>query len=294
MPLYSRRSQRRKNLLLSQLVEQEADEVAGAGDEPVELAVVSVGESADPMTTVVINVSAHEPVGPSSVEMVESGLDDRLGFVDGSDLESSCESDHKGSAPPNQIDPEVAARFESDRKLIERAQRGDAEAFGKLVEQYQKSVHSYLRARLLRSGDAEDLTQEVFLRMYAARARFDSASLVQPFLMGIARNVLREYGRSTKRRKEVIWTEICLELEAEGPPEDSAYEAFVAHLPHCLKGLTPTAQQALEMHYRKRMRYAAISQVLSRSVGAVKLLLFRARKALKKCLDLSMGGEAHD
>ena len=175
-----------------------------------------------------------------------------------------------------------------DKMLIERAQRGDRAAFEQIVRRHQGAVYGYLRARLLQTSDAEDLTQEVFLRCYLARARFDSGSLVRPWLFGIARNVLREHVREVKRRKEAGWTELCLELEELAPQRDDQeqeYDAFLRHLPVCLQSLGQSARQALDLHYASKLRLAEIGQQLKRSEGAVKLLMYRARQALKRCLD---------
>jgi RNA polymerase sigma-70 factor (ECF subfamily) len=174
----------------------------------------------------------------------------------------------------------------TEQTLMEQAQRGDRAAFAQIVHQHQGAVYGYLRARLLQPNDAEDLTQEVFLRCYLARARFDSTNQMRPWLLGIARNILREHVRKLKRRKEVAWTELCLELEELAPPaEDQRYDEFVGQLPQCLGGLGQSARQALDMHYASRLRLAQISEQLKRSEGAVKLLLYRARQALKRCLD---------
>ena len=173
----------------------------------------------------------------------------------------------------------------TEQALIEQAQRGDRAAFEQIVRQHQGAVYGYLRARLLHVSDAEDLTQEVFLRCYLARARFDSTNQIRPWLLGIARNILREHIRKIKRRKEVAWTELCLELEEMAPVADERYEEFVGQLPQCLGGLGTSARQALDMHYAARLRLAQISEQLKRSEGAVKLLLYRARQALKRCLD---------
>jgi RNA polymerase sigma-70 factor (ECF subfamily) len=175
-----------------------------------------------------------------------------------------------------------------DQALIERAQRGDRVAFEALVSRHQGAVYGYLRARLLQSADAEDLTQEVFLRCYQARARFDTTSLVRPWLFGIARNLLREHLRRLRRRKESAWTEMCLELDelllhpAEGTDK---YDDVLTHLPTCLESLGPSAREALGLRYTAKMRLAEIGQKLHRSEGAIKLLMFRARQALKYCLD---------
>jgi RNA polymerase sigma-70 factor (ECF subfamily) len=60
-------------------------------------------------------------------------------------------------------------------------------------------------------------------------------------------------------------------------------------LPECVENLGDSARQAVRMHYKRRMRLKTIGETLGRSLGAVKLLMFRARKALRKCLDEKLG-----
>lgn len=172
-----------------------------------------------------------------------------------------------------------------DGELVAAAQRGDRAAFSMLVERYQGLVFGYLRARVLQASDAEDLAQEVFLRSYSARARFDTSAMVGPWLIGIARNLLHEHVRKTKRRREVAWTEICLELEAQESSQSQQYDEWLARLPECLESLGPSARQAIDLKYNARMRLAEIGARLRRSEGAAKLLMFRARQALRKCLE---------
>jgi RNA polymerase sigma-70 factor, ECF subfamily len=163
-------------------------------------------------------------------------------------------------------------------------QQGNAAAFAAIIERHQRSVYGYLRARLTQASDADDLTQEVFLRCYEARARFDTSSLLLPWLLGIARNLLRERVRRLHRRKEVAWTELCLELESIPSPAEAADDAELHALPECLAALGPSAREAIELHYRGEHRLATIAAVQHRSEGAVKLLLHRARQALRDCL----------
>jgi RNA polymerase sigma-70 factor (ECF subfamily) len=185
-----------------------------------------------------------------------------------------------------------------DQQLIQRAQGGDREAFEVLVRRHQGAVFGYFRARILQPSDAEDLTQEVFLRCYQARARFDSGSLVRPWLMGIARNLLREHARRLRRRKEVAWTELCLELDALGGDRDDlqeeVFEGLLARLPGCLESLGPSAREAIDLRYHARLRLAEIGSRLHRSEGAIKLLMFRARQTLRYCLDRKAEKSAHD
>ncbi|HEV3005554.1 MAG TPA: sigma-70 family RNA polymerase sigma factor [Pirellulales bacterium] len=172
-----------------------------------------------------------------------------------------------------------------DSELLEAAQQGDQAAFGEIVRRHQGSIYGFLRARLLQASDAEDLAQETFLRAYTVRARFDSSCLVRPWLKGIARNVLREHARKGKRRREVAWTELCLELDEHLDQGDAMYDDMLAHLPRCLDSLGPSARQAIDLRYTCKLRLAEIGSRLRRSEGATKLLMFRARQALRNCLE---------
>lgn len=178
--------------------------------------------------------------------------------------------------------------------LVEAAKQGDRGAFASLVERHQNTVYGYLRARLQQPSDAEDLTQEVFLRCYAARARFDSSHQIGPWLNGIARNLLREHARKSKRRKEVAWTELCLEVEDQGRAACEAETEMISRLSGCLDSLGASAREAIKLRYEAKLRLAEIGKQLARSEGAAKLLMFRARQALKYCLERRGGRAEHD
>jgi RNA polymerase sigma-70 factor, ECF subfamily len=165
------------------------------------------------------------------------------------------------------------------------AQRGDRRAFTAIVELYQHKVYGFLRARVTEHADAQDLCQEVFLRCYAGREKLTQASAVGPWLIGIARNLLREHVRRVQQRREVAWTELCLELDAIASEQPGPFDDVLAHLPACLDSLGQSAREAIELRYRAQLRMAAIAEKLKRSEGAVKLLVHRARAALKHCLD---------
>jgi RNA polymerase sigma-70 factor (ECF subfamily) len=174
---------------------------------------------------------------------------------------------------------------EAHRSLILAAQGGDDRAFATIVELYQRSVYAFLRARLIEPADAEDLCQEVFLRCYLGRERLSRAAAAGPWLIGIARNLLREHVRRLQRRKETAWTELCLELDGLlSEPVRPEHEAL-AHLPDCLSGLGPSAREAIELRYASGLRMAEIGTRMKRSEGAAKLLVHRAREALRSCLD---------
>lgn len=174
---------------------------------------------------------------------------------------------------------------EGHRALVAAAQRGDKEAFAALVELYQNTVYGFLRARLIEHADVEDLSQEVFLRCYLGREKLSRASTVGGWLIGIARNLLREHVRRVQRRRETAWTELCLELDALVSEHHDAHDEALQHLPRCLESLGQSAREAIDLRYRSQFRMATIAERLKRSEGAVKLLVHRARQALRHCLD---------
>jgi len=156
--------------------------------------------------------------------------------------------------------------------------------FSDVYAQNRSAVFGYFRARTFDSNDAEDLTQEVFLRAFGALNRFDTTQQVRPWLMGIGRNVLREHVRKAGRRKEVSWTELCIELE-DMLGDDSPYEDVMNVLPLCMKNLSESAAQALHWHYMGGQKLQQIADRMGRTLGAVKVLMVRARQALKRCFE---------
>jgi len=175
--------------------------------------------------------------------------------------------------------------MDEEAVLVLAAQRGDRQAFARLVERHQRTVYGFLRARLTESADAEDLCQEVFLRCYLGREKLQRATAVGAWLTGIARNILREHVRRMSRRREVAWTELCLELDQLTHNHDGHEHDAMAHLPKCLDSLGQSAREAIDLRYRAQLRMEEIGRRLRRSEGAVKLLVHRARAALRNCLE---------
>ena len=187
------------------------------------------------------------------------------------------------SADPQaaQATPPAAAR--PRRKGLHEADRAEVEA---VVTAHQKMVYGFLRGRLADASAADDLCQEVFLRFLTSRPLVATGSgETSAWLVGIARNVLREHARRRARRREVSWTELCLDVEHGGNQAAGDTDDRLARIPGCLDGLGKTARAALDLHYGERLRLAEIGRRFDRSEGAVKLLLFRARQAVRRCLN---------
>lgn len=167
-----------------------------------------------------------------------------------------------------------------------------AKRFEQLVAAHHREVYGYLKARLLEPADAEDLTQEVFLRCISGDADFPEEAAPERWLMGVAKNVLREHIRHVTRRKEVAWAEMVLELDGLSAGEAQERQ-MLDLLAECFESLGQSAREALRLRYHEQLRLSEIGERLQRSEGAIKLLMYRARQALKRCLDFRLKAEDH-
>lgn len=175
----------------------------------------------------------------------------------------------------------------AEDELLHAISRGDRKAFAQVVVQYSATIQNYLRVRLVSPADADDICQEVFLRSYKNRDQFRRARSARGWLLGFARNVLREHLRKKIRRDE-IWTRLCVELAPllNGDGFDSRRQdsEILEHLPGCIASLGPDARQIIEWRYRDDLSMSEIGELTQRSKGAVRVTLHRARQTIKKCL----------
>lgn len=191
-----------------------------------------------------------------------------------------------------------------DEALIERCRKQDYEAFGKLVDAYQNRVYGFVRKMVPTGEDAEDITQEVFIRAFQSFTRFDARSSVRTWLFRIAHNLCidraRKTGRSPDQVSLVISSEIDEEFEIPDnrwqPEEALANEALMDHVEKGIHSMSEKLRSVLLLHDREDMQYDEISSVLGIPMGTVKSRLFLARahlqNYLKDYLDLDGGNHA--
>lgn len=163
-----------------------------------------------------------------------------------------------------------------EQQIIRRFRSGDAEAFGELFDLYNESIFRYV---MLRSGsreDAEDITSSAFERLLEASIEKPIRN-IRPFLFKIARNLLIDYYRLQKRQSLPLeYAESVTAAQAPvDPHEQKALVKALANLPE-------DYQEALILHYIEDLNAGEIAQIMEKSSGATRVLLHRAKKALKK------------
>ena len=196
------------------------------------------------------------------------------------------------SSPQDEPEPEssLAESDEaSDVTLMLRVRDGDLEAFETLVTRHQHSVVGTAAKMLGGAADAEDIAQQVFVRVWKHAARYQPSAKFTTWLMTIARNLVFNELRRRRRSQQVSMDSDegdtirhqFVDEQAVAPSEEildselkEAIEAAIASLPE-------TQRLAIVLRRYEGMPYEEIAEVLKTSVPAVKSILFRARAELK-------------
>ncbi len=190
---------------------------------------------------------------------------------------------------------------EVDQLLVERAQRGDKRAFELLVEKYQHKL-ARLVSRLVRDpGEAEDVTQEAFIKAYRALPSFRGDSAFYTWLYRIGINTAKNFLVAAGRRAPTS-TEVDAE-EAEGyegseqlhdinTPESLLLSKEIATTVNAaIESLPEELRSAIQLRELEGMSYEEIAKMMDCPIGTVRSRIFRAREAiadkLKPLLDTS-------
>lgn len=171
-----------------------------------------------------------------------------------------------------------------DEAVIRQVKNGDAEAFGVLYTQYAELIFRYVYSHLEGRLDAEDLTEEIFLRAWRALPKYDERGLpFTAFLFRVARNSLIDYYRQHKVVASL--EEVELAAREAGPEEQVEARLESGGLRSTLLGLREEYRTVLILRFLAGMSPEETGQVLQRSVGAVRVLQHRALAALRERME---------
>ena len=170
--------------------------------------------------------------------------------------------------------------------LVERAQAGEAEAFGRLYDQYSDTVYRYIYYRVGGKATAEDLTSETFLRALRRIATFTwQGRDFGAWLVTIARNLVADHFKSSRFRLEVTTGEMLDANEVARSPEDSVLESLSnAALLQAVRRLNPQQQECVTLRFLQGLSVAETARVMGKNEGAIKTLQYRAVRTLARLL----------
>ncbi len=177
-------------------------------------------------------------------------------------------------------------------ELVSRAQRGDHAALGELIAQTQERVYNLAYSILRNPQEAEDLTQEIYLKVWRALPRFRGDSKFTTWLHTVATNACLNRKRSLRRELERQFdTDEPLELAVApdmGPAQQVVQQDEAAQLWALVEKLPEKYRLVLTLFYQQQLSYQEIAQVLSLPLGTVKAHLNRARNALAASLKVGI------
>jgi RNA polymerase sigma-70 factor, ECF subfamily len=201
--------------------------------------------------------------------------------------------------PLTSTQPAEKIPVDSDH-LVRRARNGSRTAFHQLMATFHHPIYRMVFYRVRSSMDAEDLTQDIFLKAFQGMERLQSDSHFKSWLYRIALNCVRDYFR--KKR----WTALFSSLESfSGPEEPSGDEWIASNAPGpeekllqkefwrqvdlSLQPLSVNEREAFVLRFYDQLDVAEIARVMKKNENTVKTHLYRAIKKVKNNPNPSMG-----
>ena len=178
--------------------------------------------------------------------------------------------------------------MKEELELVQRAQSGETEAFGKLYDTYFSKIYRFILLKVTKRVDAEDLTHQVFLSAWQnIRSYRFQGNPFSSWLYRIAHNAVIDFYRTQKPHIDI---ELVSEDSIAHIPDleqELDRGAELIHVRHALTQLKPEEQTALIMKFVDELSNKEIAEALHKTEGAVRVMHHRALKQLRKIIDES-------
>jgi RNA polymerase sigma-70 factor (ECF subfamily) len=174
-------------------------------------------------------------------------------------------------------------RFDADGALIAAVAAGDADAFEELVRKYERRVLSTAYRYLGDRAAAEDVAQEIFLKVWCRARSFKGKSSFSTWLYRIAVNHCLNFRAKRRRRRAEPLDERVADARP-GPAERQEREARSRLVREAIAGLPRKQRMALILSKFEGHSYKEIAHIMDVSLASVESLIFRAKQNLKKTL----------
>lgn len=182
-------------------------------------------------------------------------------------------------------DPSAAANLPNETELVARAIKRDVVAFGLLYEAYLDRIYRYVYYRLGSATEAEDLTEQVFLKAWEAIDRYEARGT--PFtawLYRMAHNLVIDHYRGRRATTPIDDVdESSLDVEDVTGAVESALEA--EEVREAIRCLSPDHQQLIVLRFIEGLSHGEVAKIIGKSEGAARVIQFRALQALGKVLE---------
>lgn len=178
-----------------------------------------------------------------------------------------------------------------DAELVLKAQRGDLHAFDELVERYHGKIYGLTYNMTSNREDAEDLTQEVFVKAFEALPRFQGKSSFYTWIYRIAVNKTINYRKKRNRKRALSLDQFDQEIKMDSsyhdltskgsPLRNISLSELQIKLNEALQNLSEKHRTVVVMHDMQGIPHEDIAKVVGASVGTVRSRLFYARRQMQ-------------
>ncbi len=173
----------------------------------------------------------------------------------------------------------------NDQELITQFLKGDEKALELLIQKYLKPIYGYVFKFVQNQQDAEDLTQETFLKMWRNLKKFKKEKNFKSWLFTIAKNTCFDFLR--KKKKNLALNLENLEIIADFAPsfiEELEKESWAEKIKREIEKLPFKMQKVLDLYYNFGLNFREISEILKEPVNTIKSRHNRAIYKLKKSI----------
>lgn len=189
--------------------------------------------------------------------------------------------------------PDVSSSEKSpeEKRLIERSQAGDMNAFRTLVERHQRYAYALAFRIVCNESDARDIVQESFIRVWRSLKAFDLDKKFTTWLYRIVVNLACDCMRAEKRKRRlflVTGEEECFARENGLSDETVCNRDLVEHIRRLADGLPPRQRLVFVLRDLQDMTMEEVAETLHMSMASVKTNLCYARKQIRKRLGTIM------
>lgn len=196
-------------------------------------------------------------------------------------------------AVPKDKSPQLSEKVQvgrPDSELISAFKKGDITGYNEIVRRYQQQVYWVIRKMVNSHDDADDLTQEVFIKIYSALKDFREESNLFTWLYRIAVNYSINHIRKVKVRKTVSFEIVTEQVESKDKRSDEAVDEKARRklLEEAIETLPAQQRAVFNLRYNENLGYEDISKIMKKSVGGVKANYFHAVKKLGDYLKTKM------
>jgi RNA polymerase sigma-70 factor, ECF subfamily len=169
--------------------------------------------------------------------------------------------------------------------IVQRAQKQDSEALTQIYEAYFDKIYRYLVVRIRNEIEAEDLTQQVFVKVLQSISTYKNKGVpFSSWIYRIAHNQMVDFMRHQNKKSTVDIGDLQLPDEGDDPQQVMEDQVDIDELKRATRRLTESQQEVLSLRFAGELSIAECAKVMGKSEGAIKALQHSAVQALKKAL----------